>query len=126
MSTSNTYQVRGERAGHIIAGSFGYDGTAITSPLGEGTVVTREAAGQYTVTFDKSFPEALAAVVSYESQTTGGKSIVAQVYSKVTGSIQIRLLDVSPTNAAAVTLTDPETGADSRIHYMVYTRDSIS
>lgn len=122
MSTSNTYPVRGQRAAHVIAGSFGYDGTNIVNPLGEGASVTREGVGKFTVTFDKTFPEALSAVVTYGTETTAGSSLVAQVYSKVHGSLQIRLFDMG----AALALSDPQTGDDCRISFMVYTRDSLA
>ncbi len=121
MSTSNTYPVRGERAAHIIAGAFGYSGTAIQSIVGDGFVVVRDAVGKYTVTFDKSFPDAISAVAGYQTATTAGKNYHVEVYSKVTGSIQLRL-EVASTGA----LVDPETGVDAKINFVVVTRDSVS
>jgi len=119
MSTNLRYGVYSERAVQLIAGSFGVAAGAIKDVRGQGFTVAYEGVGKYLVTFDKTFPEALSVQVSLMTSLTAGIDQFCQVYSKVGGSLHIRLWDVS-----ALALADPGTGSDDRIHFLVVTKSS--
>ena len=78
-----------------VVGSFAVAAATgvVSSVKGRGFTVARSAAGTYTVTLDRAYPELICGTVSLESSTYSDNGVQAVSYNATTGVYTIRTYD---------------------------------
>jgi hypothetical protein len=100
-----------------IVGSFELDTAEATNVKGDGFVVTRVGAGEYTITLNELYPDLVAAVANFEEasgEADSDATCTFAPYNSSTGAINVRVVAADGTPA-----TDEDFDGD-RVSFAIF------